>query len=157
MAFKDYNIFRGSNPIHAIALSPWVGLKHFKNWWQARSFQQGAGQYVDHQWHEDHLAVPHPHPVRDDAQRDPPRTGSNGRCRRPSISPTFFPGSSSFGIFYSLLGSYGIVNTLLVASGAGGYGFFTDQKIFRGVLVFTEGLERDRVQYRDLPGGDNKH
>ena len=28
IAFKDYNILLGSNPIEAISLSPWVGLKN---------------------------------------------------------------------------------------------------------------------------------
>ncbi len=27
MAFKDYNIFAGSNPMDAVAASPWVGFK----------------------------------------------------------------------------------------------------------------------------------
>lgn len=30
IAFKDYNIFLGSNPIDAIGLSDWVGLEHFR-------------------------------------------------------------------------------------------------------------------------------
>lgn len=30
MAFEDYDIFAGSNPIDAVAKSPWVGLKWFR-------------------------------------------------------------------------------------------------------------------------------
>ena len=48
IAFKDYNIFLGSNPIDAIGLSDWVGLEH-------------------------PLAVSHPYHLRDTSQRDPPR------------------------------------------------------------------------------------
>jgi putative aldouronate transport system permease protein len=44
-----------------------------------------------------------------------------------------------FGIFYSLLGTYGIVNGLLSGLGIERVRFFTDQKIFRWLLVFTEG------------------
>lgn len=53
--------------------------------------------------------------------------------------PYFFSWVMIFGIFYSLLGSYGILNNLIAALGLDRIRFFTDTKIFRGLLVFTEG------------------
>ena len=53
--------------------------------------------------------------------------------------PYFFSWVVIFGIFYSLFGSYGIVNTAITAMGGARIGFFTDNSVFRSVLVFTEG------------------
>ena len=53
--------------------------------------------------------------------------------------PYFFSWVVIYGIFYSLLGSYGIVNTVLAKLGMDRVQFFTDPHVFRGVLVFTEG------------------
>jgi putative aldouronate transport system permease protein len=53
--------------------------------------------------------------------------------------PHFLSWVIVFGLFYSLLGSYGIVNQLLSAVGLENIGFFTDPHIFRSLLVFTEG------------------
>ena len=44
-----------------------------------------------------------------------------------------------FGIFYSLLGSYGIINTAITALGKSRINFFGDRSVFRWILVFTEG------------------
>ena len=38
IAFKDYNIFLGSNPIDAIGLSDWVGLEHFRRLFASSQF-----------------------------------------------------------------------------------------------------------------------
>lgn len=51
-------------------------------------------------------------------------------------------------IFYSLLGSYGIINSILVSLSGVRVGFLTDPSIFRGVLVFTEGWKE--VGYNTL-------
>ncbi len=53
--------------------------------------------------------------------------------------PYFFSWVVIFGIFYSLFGSYGIINTAITAMGGTRIGFFTDNSVFRSVLVFTEG------------------
>ena len=53
--------------------------------------------------------------------------------------PYFFSWVVIFGIFYSLFGSYGTVNTVITALGGSRVGFFTDTRVFRSVLVFTEG------------------
>ena len=53
--------------------------------------------------------------------------------------PYFFSWVVIFGIFYSIFGSYGVVNQAIQALGGQKVGFFTDNHVFRWVLVFTEG------------------
>ena len=53
--------------------------------------------------------------------------------------PYFFSWVVVFGIFYSLFGSYGVVNNVIAALGHARIKFFTDTGIFRWLLVFTEG------------------
>ena len=60
-------------------------------------------------------------------------------CQTLIYVPYFFSWVLIFGIFYSLLGSYGIVNNIIASLGGSRVGFFSDQSVFRSVLVFTEG------------------
>ena len=60
-------------------------------------------------------------------------------CQTLIYVPYFFSWVLIFGIFYSLLGSYGIINTVITALGGSRINFFGDQSVFRSVLVFTEG------------------
>ena len=53
--------------------------------------------------------------------------------------PYFFSWVVVFGIFYSLFGSYGVVNNVIAVLGHARIKFFTDTSIFRWLLVFTEG------------------
>ena len=38
IAFRDYNIFLGSNPIDAIAKSEWIGLEYFQKLFSSSQF-----------------------------------------------------------------------------------------------------------------------
>ena len=53
--------------------------------------------------------------------------------------PYFFSWSIIYGIFSSVLDSYGLVNKLLSLAGLKSVNFLTDPYIFRGVLIFTDG------------------
>ena len=53
--------------------------------------------------------------------------------------PYFFSWAIISGIFMSLLGTYGMLNTLLTNLGFDRIAFFTDPEAFRGVLFFTDG------------------
>jgi putative aldouronate transport system permease protein len=138
MAFKDYDIFLGSNPIQAITLSPWVGLKHFNRLFASSQFSKVLANTLIINGLK--IVWLFPVPIICALMLNEIHRKSVKRTLQTSIYiPYFFSWVIIFGIFYSLLGSYGIVNTQLVASGAGRIRFFTDQRIFRGVLVFTEG------------------
>jgi putative aldouronate transport system permease protein len=138
MAFKDYDIFRGSNPIQAIGLSPWVGLKHFNKLFASSQFSKVLANTLVINGLK--IVWLFPVPIICALMLNEIRRRSIKRTFQTAIYiPYFFSWVIIFGIFYSLLGSYGIVNTQLVASGMRRIRFFTDQKIFRSVLVFSEG------------------
>lgn len=138
MAFKDYNIFLGANPIDAIAQSPWVGLKHFEKLFASSQF----GLVLKNTLIINGMKILFlfPIPIICAILLNEIRQRTYRRVLQTSIYiPYFFSWVIVFGIFYSLLGSYGLVNTLISSLGGTRIRFFTDTSIFRGLLVFTEG------------------
>ena len=121
IAFKDYNIFLGDNPIDAIAKSDWVGFEHFHRLFSSSQFMKVLSNTLIILLNE----------IRKVTFRKFAQTAI--------YMPYFFSWVVIFGIFYSLFGSYGTVNTVITALGGSRVGFFTDTRVFRSVLVFTEG------------------
>lgn len=137
IAFKDFNIFASSNPITAIAKSPWVGLKNFKKIMGSSSFLQVFRNTLV----INGLKIIFGFPI--------PIIASLFICELRSRSfqkfvqvmmfiPYFFSWVLIFGIFRSALGTYGIVNTVVQKIGMQPLAFFTDYGLFRFVLVFTD-------------------
>ncbi len=185
IAFKDYNIFLGSNPIDAIGLSDWVGLEHFRRLFASSQFTKVLANTLIINGLKILWLFPIPiicaillNEIRRATYRKFAQTaiympyffswvvifgifyslfGSYGiintaiilnEIRRATYRkfaqtaiymPYFFSWVVIFGIFYSLFGSYGIINTAITAMGGTRIGFFTDNSVFRSVLVFTEG------------------
>lgn len=138
MAFQDYNIFLGSNPMEAIALSPWVGLKHFRKLFASSNFLRVLSNTLIINGMK--IVILFPIPIIVAILLNEIRRRNARKLLQTSIYiPYFFSWVVVFGIFYSLLGTYGIVNGLLSRLGIERVRFFTDQKIFRWLLVFTEG------------------
>ena len=138
MAFQDYNIFLGSNPMEAIALSPWVGLKHFRKLFASSNFLRVLSNTLIINGMK--IVILFPIPIIVAILLNEIRRRNARKLLQTSIYiPYFFSWVVVFGIFYSLLGTYGIVNGLLSGLGIERVRFFTDQKIFRWLLVFTEG------------------
>ena len=138
MAFRDYNIFLGSNPLDAIAKSPWVGLKHFKKLFASSQFMTLLSNTLIINGMK--IVFLFPIPIICAILLNEIRQASYKKFLQTTIYiPYFFSWVMIFGIFYSLLGSYGILNNLLSTLGLKRIRFFTDTKIFRGLLVFTEG------------------
>lgn len=138
MAFKDYNIFLGANPIDAIAHSPWVGLKHFEKLFASSQF----GKVLANTLIINGMKILYlfPIPIICAILLNEIRQRAYKSILQTSIYvPYFFSWVIVFGIFYSLLGSYGLMNTLYATLGGTRIRFFTDTAIFRGLLVFTEG------------------
>lgn len=138
IAFKDYSIFAGSNPIDAIAKSPWVGLKHFDRLFSSSQFVKVLLNTLIINGYKILFLFPIPiicaimlNEIRNVAYRKLAQTAI--------YVPYFFSWVIVFGIFYSLLGTYGIVNSALAALGYERISFFSDTNVFRGLLVFTEG------------------
>lgn len=138
MAFKDYNIFAGANPIDAIASSPWVGMKHFDKLFASSQFGKVLANTLIINGYK--ILFLFPLPIVCAILLNEIRQKAYKRLLQTSIYvPYFFSWVIVFGIFYSLLGSYGIVNEAISSLGLERVRFFTDIGIFRSLLVFTEG------------------
>lgn len=138
MAFRDYNIFLGNNPLDAIAKSPWVGMKHFNRLFASSQFMTVLSNTLIINGMK--IIFLFPIPIVCAILLNEIRQAAYKKFLQTSIYiPYFFSWVMIFGIFYSLLGSYGILNNLFAALGLERIRFFTDTGIFRGLLVFTEG------------------
>lgn len=138
IAFKDYNIFAGSNPIDAIAKSPWVGFANFERLFKSSEFIKVLVNTLIINGMKILFLFPIPiicaillNEIRNKAFRKLSQTAI--------YVPYFFSWVVVFGIFYSLFGSYGVVNNVIAALGHARIKFFMDTGIFRWLLVFTEG------------------
>lgn len=138
MAFKDYNIFLGKNPIDAIGLSPWVGTYYFKKLFASSQFLKVLSNTLIINGMK--ILWLFPIPIMCAILLNEIRQVTYRKLMQTSIYiPYFFSWVVVFGIFYSLLGSYGIVNTIITKLGGQRILFFTDTNLFRSLLVFTEG------------------
>lgn len=138
IAFKDYNIFLGENPIQAIGLSEWVGLEHFKRLFDSDQFFKVLRNTLEINGMK--IIWLFPIPIISAILLNEIRNAVFKKLSQTAIYvPYFFSWVVIFGIFYSLLGSYGIINSVIVFLGGERISFFTDTNIFRSVLVFTEG------------------
>lgn len=138
IAFKDYNIFLGNNPIDAIAKSPWVGFDNFERLFQSSQFAKVLANTLIINGLK--IVCLFPIPIICAILLNEIRSRCFKKFAQTAIYvPYFFSWVVVFGIFYSLFGSYGIVNNMISALGGGRVRFFTDTGIFRWLLVFTEG------------------
>ena len=138
IAFKNYKIFAAETPWKAIAESTWVGMKHFEKLFASSQFEKVLRNTLEINFLK--ILWLFPIPILCAILLNEIRHAFYQKlCQTLIYVPYFFSWVLIFGIFYSLLGSYGIVNTLIAAGGADRINFFGDQSIFRSVLVFTEG------------------
>ena len=138
IAFKNYKIFAAETPWKAIAESAWVGMKHFNKLFASSQFKVVLRNTLEINFLK--ILWLFPVPILCAILLNEIRHAFYQKlCQTLIYVPYFFSWVLIFGIFYSLLGSYGIVNTLIAAGGAERLNFFGDQSIFRSVLVFTEG------------------
>lgn len=138
IAFKNYKIFAAETPWKAITASQWVGLRHFKKLFASSQFAKVLRNTLEINFLKILWLFPIPilcaillNEIRNAFYRK--------LCQTMIYVPYFFSWVLIFGIFYSLLGSYGIINSLITSLGGERINFFGDQGIFRSVLVFTEG------------------
>ena len=138
IAFKNYKIFAAETPWKAIAESTWVGMKHFNKLFASSQFKVVLRNTLEINLLK--ILWLFPIPILCAILLNEIRHAFYQKlCQTLIYVPYFFSWVLIFGIFYSLLGSYGIVNTLIAAGGGARMNFFGDQSIFRSVLVFTEG------------------
>jgi putative aldouronate transport system permease protein len=138
MAFKDYNIFAGKNPMDAIAKSPNVGFMWFEKLFKSSQFKVVFRNTLEINFMK--ILFLFPIPIICSIMINEFRNQVFKKFVTTAIYlPYFFSWVIIYGIFYSLLGSYGVVNNFLSSIGLDRIQFFTSKTVFRGVLIFTEG------------------
>lgn len=138
IAFRKYNLFAGSSPMDAIAKSPWVGWKNFNKLLGSSYFKTVVSNTLIINGMKILLLFPLPI-VCAILLNEIRRPGIRKTMQTTIYVPYFFSWVMIYGIFYSLLGSYGLLNGLIASLGGPRIRFFTDPAWFRWLLVFTEG------------------
>lgn len=138
IAFRDYNIFGKGGPLAAITSSKWVGTKNFEKLFRTSTFfTLLRNTLVINGMRILFLFWP---PIVVSILLCELRSKYFRKITQTAIYvPYFFSWSIIYGIFSSVLDSYGLVNKMLSAMGLGTVSFLTDPYIFRGVLIFTDG------------------
>lgn len=138
IAFRDYNIFLGNNPIDAIAKSEWVGMKHFIKLFSGNQFYRVLRNTL--MISSLKIVFLFPMPIISAILLNEIHSKLYHRFVQTVIYiPYFFSWVVIYGIFYTIVGSYGVINTILTEAGGTRIDFLTDPVRFLGVLVFTEG------------------
>ena len=139
IAFVDYNMFAGSNPIQAILKSDFVGWKNFVRVFRKTDFLQALRNTFIISFMKIGFVFPMPiifaliiHSVR--AMR------FKKVVQTIIYLPHFFSWVVVSGIFMNILSTTGVVNTVMLNMGLIGepVKYFMDQSIFRWLLVFTD-------------------
>ena len=109
IAFKDYKMFAAETPWKAITASSWVGLKHFRKLFGSSQFIKVLRNTLEINFLK--ILCLFPLPILCAILLNEIRNKIYQKlCQTMIYVPYFFSWVLIFGIFYSLLGSYGIVN-----------------------------------------------
>jgi putative aldouronate transport system permease protein len=138
MAFQDYNIFAGKNPMDAIRVSEWVGWKWFEKLFASAQFRTVLINTLSINFLK--ILWLFPLPIIVSIMLNEIASPRYKKVLTTAVYiPYFFSWVIIYGIFYTLLGSSGLVNSLISYLGGTNIRFFTDTRFFRSLLVFTEG------------------
>lgn len=136
IGFKKYNIFLGSNPFEAIALSPWVGLDNWTRLWNQAKFHQVLQNTLTISLLK--ILITFPVPVVLALMLNEVRSSMIKRTLQTVMYlPHFLSWVVVGALFMNLLGSTGLVNQAIVALGGESQKFFMDNNWFRWILVGT--------------------
>jgi putative aldouronate transport system permease protein len=138
IAFKDYNIFAGNNPLDAVIKSDWVGFANFSRLFANSYFWKVFKNTIVINGMK--ILWLFPLPIICAILLNEIKNSAFRRITQTIIyMPYIFSWVIIFSIFYSLLGTDGVVNTILMSMGFNRISFFMDVGIFRGLLIFTDG------------------
>lgn len=138
IAFKDFNIFLGDNAFEAIKLSKWVGFYNFEKLFGQSAFLKVLWNTIWINTLRIIFLFPLPILIAIFLKEVTMKLLKKG-TQTAIFIPYFFSWVIVHGIFSSLLGTYGMVNSLLTLLGLDKLKFFTDPDLFIGVLLFTDG------------------
>lgn len=138
IAFRNYQIFLGDNPIDAIAKSEWIGLDYFKRLFSSSQFFKVLRNTLVISSLK--IIFLFPVPIICAIFLNEIHSKLYHRIVQTIIYiPYFFSWVLIYGVFYAIVGSYGVINTILTSLGGGRIDFLTDAANFLGLIVFTEG------------------
>jgi len=138
LAFKDYNIFAAETPFLSIFKSPWVGFKHFIEIFDQRDFRSAFANTLIISIMK--IVCIFPIPIIFAILLNEVRSIHFQKGIQLIVYlPHFLSWAIVAGIFVELLGSTGAVNNILEYLGFSKVRFLMDNRIFRWVLVFSDG------------------
>lgn len=138
LAFKDFNMFAGSNLFDSLIKSPWVGFKYFRQLFEGSTFWTLLGNTLSISLYK--LIFLFPLPIIIALLINEIRNTSFKKTVQTIIYlPHFLSWVVISGVFFTLLSSTGVVNSMLSSLGLGNINFLTNPDTFRSLLVFTEG------------------
>lgn len=138
LAFKDFDMFAGSNPFLSILKSPWVGLEHFENVFGRADFRKALANTLIISIYK--IVFLFPLPILLAILLNELRIAVFKRVLQTVLYlPHFLSWAVVSGIFVTLLGSTGVVNSMLIAIMGQPVNFLMDNSVFRSVLVATDG------------------
>ena len=138
LAFKDYNMFIADTPFLSVFKSPWAGLKHFKQIFARKDFISALSNTLIISTMK--IVFIFPIPIIFAILLNEVRSIRFQKGLQLIVYlPHFLSWAIVAGIFVVLLGSTGVVNTLLTYFGFEKVRFLMDKNIFRQVLVFSDG------------------
>ena len=136
IAFKDYNIMLGSNPIEAISLSPWVGLKNWTRLWVQSKFQRSITNTLIISLMK--ILFYFPVPILLALMVNEVR---HTMVKRTIQTVLYLPHFISWvvvgALFMNILGTTGIVNMIIKLFNGKPQKFFMDNRWFRFLLLLT--------------------
>lgn len=138
IAFRDYNVFLGNNPIDAIAKSPWVGLKYFEQLFSSAQFLKGLGNTLTISVLKIIFLFPLPI-ICAILLNEIHHKLYHKLVQTVIYVPYFLSWVIIYGVFYSIVSSYGVLNSMLGLAGSDKINLLSDPVKFIGLLVFTEG------------------
>jgi putative aldouronate transport system permease protein len=143
IAFKDYNIFIGQgDPIKALQLSPWVGLKHFQALFNTSDFYKVMTNTLFISVYKIIFLFPIPIVIAILITEVKNRFFNKG-IQTIMYLPHFISWAVIAGLFMTLLDPYGPINKILMALNLMDENnpifWFADSRFFRGVIVSTSG------------------
>nr|WP_318280973.1 ABC transporter permease subunit [Paenibacillus bovis] len=138
IAFKDFNIFAGDNIVDAVINSPSVGIDHFKKIFSEPELLQKIWNTIIISVYK--IVFLFPLPILLALLLNEVRLEIFKRTIQTLVYlPHFLSWVVVFGLFATLLGNDGIFNNVLASLGFEKVNPFTEQDLFRGLLVTTEG------------------
>ena len=137
LAFKDYDMFLTDSPFRSILESPWVGLKYFRKLFARPEFIDAVRNTLIISVAK--IVFVFPLPIIFAILLNEVKSSKFQKVLQTVVYlPHFLSWAVVAGIFVSLLGSTGLVNSFLVSAGFDKIDFLMSNHLFRPVLIFSD-------------------